>query len=168
MTQEWIGQIFGILSTLMTCLSYQARSKRSILLIQCASIVFICVNYCLLGATSGFVLNGICLARNLVFYFQKEGSHFRLPSGLFFAVALVVSGVLSWQGPISLLMMAALAVNTVVLSLGAPQLLRKSIFLTSTLVLLYNVFVFSLGGILNECVAILSAAVGLLRYRKQP
>ena len=164
MTKEMIGQIFGILSTLMTCLSYQANTKRKILVIQCASIVFICVNYCLLGATAGFVLNIVCLVRNIVFYFQKEGTRYQMIAGGLFAVAIGVCGALSWQGWISILMIAALMINTVILSTGKPQMLRWSILLTSTLVLIYNVTVFSLGGILNECVAILSATVGLIRF----
>lgn len=166
-TQEIIGQVFGILSMLMTCLCYQVNSKRRILIVQCASIVFICINYLLLGATSGFVLNIVCLLRNITYYFQKEGSRYQLAAGCIFAAAIGVCGALSWQGPISLLMIAALMINTVVLSLGLPQLLRKSILLTSTMVLIYNVTVFSVGGILNECVAILSSVVGLIRYAKK-
>ncbi|MBE6701816.1 MAG: YgjV family protein [Ruminococcaceae bacterium] len=164
---EIIGQVFGILSTVMTCISYQCNTKQRILAVQSLSVVFICINYALLGATAGLVLNIVCLVRNVIFYFQKEGSRFQLISGCLLAIALGVCGVFSWQGPISLLMIVALAANTVVLSFGKPQLLRISIFFTSTLVLIYNVYFLSIGGILNECVAILSAAVGLIRFYKK-
>lgn len=167
MAQEVIGQIFGVLSTVMTCLSYQANSKQKILTIQCASIVFICINYWLLGATAGFVLNIVCLVRNIVFNFQREGSRLQLAAGILFATAIGACGILSWQGWSSILMIVALVVNTIVLSFGKPQPLRVSILFTSTLVLIYNILVFSLGGILNECVAILSSIVGLLRFCKK-
>ena len=82
-------------------------------------------------------------------------------------LAMIVFGIFSWQGPISLLIMLGLAINTVFLSLGKPQVLRYSILVTCTMILLYNVGVFSLGGILNEGFAIVSSIVGILRYRRK-
>ncbi len=166
-TQEIIGQIFSFVAMALTCLSYQFNSKRKLLIVQSLSTLSICISYFFLGASVGMVLNVVCLARNIIFYFQKEGSRYQLLAGILLAIAMGVCGALSWQGPISLLMILALAINTVVLSFGKPQLLRQSIFLTSTMVLIYNVFVFSMGGILNECVAIGSATVGLIRFAKK-
>ena len=165
-TQEIIGQIFSFVAMALTCLSYQFNSKRKLLIVQSLSTLSICISYFFLGASVGMVLNVVCLARNIIFYFQKEGSRYQLLAGILLAIAMGVCGALSWQGPISLLMILALAINTVVLSFGKPQLLRQSIFLTSTMVLIYNVFVFSMGGILNECVAIGSATVGMIRFAK--
>lgn len=167
MIYELIGQLLGILSALMTCLSYQANTKRRILILQCVSIVFMCISYCLLGATSGFVLNVVCLFRNIVFYFQKETSRYQLTVGIIFAVGIGMCGAFSWQGLISLLMIVALVINTVILSLGKAQILRWSILLTSTLILIYNIAMFSIGGMLNESIAILSSIVGLIRFHKK-
>ena len=72
--------------------------------------------------------------------------------------------MVSWQGPISLLVIIALAINTIVMSLGKPQRLRESVLLTSSMVLVYNIFVFSLGGIVNESVAIVSSVIGIVRF----
>ena len=78
-----------------------------------------------------------------------------------------ILGAMSWQGPISLLIIVALAANTVFLSLGKPQVLRYSILVTSLMVLIYNIYVLSIGGILNESIAILSAFIGIIRFRKK-
>ena len=67
----------------------------------------------------------------------------------------------------SLLIIFALAANTIFMSFGNPQLLRKSILLTSTCVLIYNVFVFSIGGITNEGISIVSSVIGIIRFRKE-
>ena len=83
------------------------------------------------------------------------------------AVCMVALGALSWQGWVSLLIIVALALNTLFMAFGTPQVLRCSVLFTSTLVLLYNVFVFSIGGMLNEGLAIVSSAVGVIRYRKK-
>jgi hypothetical protein len=44
--------------------------------------------------------------------------------------------------------------------------LRWSILGTSSAVLAYNVIVFTVGGILNDGIAIASSAVGILRFRR--
>lgn len=166
-TQQLIGQALGILATIITVISYQMNTKKSLLLVQTAATTCTCLAYFFLGAASGFALNVVCIIRNIVFYFQKDSGKVHTISSLLLAGAMVVLGALSWQGPVSLLIISALAANTIFMSFGNPQLLRKSILGTSSLVLLYNVFVFSLGGIANEGLSIVSSAVGIVRFRRE-
>lgn len=166
MPQQIIGQALGIIGTILTFVSYQARTKRSLLIIQSSATLCICISYLLLGASSGFALNIVCLTRNAIFYMQKERTRAAYVSAGILALVMTVVGSLSWEGWYSLLLIAALAANTIFISLGDNQLLRKSILVTSTMVLIYNVFVFSIGGITNEAVAIISSIVGIIRFRK--
>ena len=160
-----IGQTLGIVATVITFLSYQVNTKKAILILLSLATVSMCISYLLLGAMSGFALNIVCLVRNIVFYFQKKGSRFYLPSAILITAAMIFMGALSWQGAVSLLPIVALAANTVFISIGKPQLLRKSLLATCTLMIIYNVIVFSIGGIMNEAVAIVSAIIGILRYK---
>ena len=166
-TQQIIGQALGILATVITVISYQMNTKKSLLLVQTAATTCTCLAYLFLGAASGFALNVVCIIRNVAFYFQKDSGKAHTLTALALALAMVVLGILSWQGPVSVLIIVALAANTIFLSFGDPQLLRKSILGTSTLVLLYNIFVFSLGGIANEALSIVSSLVGILRFRQE-
>ena len=161
-----IGQILGIIATIATVLSYQANTKRGVLIIQTVSTSFTCLSYLFLGATSGLVLNFVCIIRNFIYYRLKEGTRANLIAAYTLAGIMVVLGAFSWQGWYSLLMIVALPVNTVCLSYGKPQLLRKSILFTCTLILIYNLFVFSIGGIANETLAIVSSVIGIIRFRK--
>ena len=79
-------------------------------------------------------------------------------------VIMGVMGILSWEGYISLILIAALVANTFFIALGKPQILRYSIIVTSTLCLIYNIVVFSVGGILLEAISVVSAIVGSIRY----
>lgn len=166
-TQQFIGQALGILATVITVISYQMNTKRSLLLVQTAATACTCLAYLFLGAASGFTLNIVCIIRNIVFYFQKDSGKVHTISALVLAAAMVTVGALSWQGPISLLIIAALAANTIFMSFGNPQLLRQSVLGTSSMILLYNIFVFSIGGIANEGLSIISSAVGIVRFRKE-
>lgn len=164
--QTVLGQIASITAVILSFLSYQAKTPKKLLFLHTSSIVALLIGYFLIGATSGGVLNVICLLRNVVYY-NRSKKPFSYPCVPYiFAALLAVFGALSWQGPISLCIIVALMINTVALSLGDNQKLRKSILLTSTLVLIYNICVFSIGGILNESVVLASAIIGLIRYRK--
>lgn len=158
-----IGQILGIIAVGLTFLSYQANTQKKVLLIQTAATAMFFIHYCFISATSALVLNGVCILRNIVYYYKDK----KLFSGkffpIFFTVVIPILGGLSWQGPISLFIILGLAINTYILSGNNPQTLRKSILLTSSLIIIYNIFVFSIGGIINELVAIVSSVIGIIR-----
>ena len=166
-TTEIIGQTLGIFAPILTTFSYQINTKRRLLIVQSIATLCVCISFLLLGATSGFVLNVVCLTRNVAYFFLNEKSKRNYVFAGFFAMLMIPLGILSWQGPISLLMIVALAINTVFMSFGVPQLLRKSILLTSTMVLIYSFYVFSIGSILNEGLAIISSIIGIIRFRKE-
>jgi len=162
-----IGQAFGIMATILTFISYQANTKKALLIIQSIATLCTCLGFLFLGATTGFALNIICLTRNAIYYFQDASSKFHMVTSILLTLAMVCFGILSWQGWISLLVIIALSVNTMILSLGNPQILRISVLPTSTLMIIYNIFVFSLGGIANESISIISSVIGIIRYRKE-
>ena len=160
-----IGQALGIIATALTFISYQTNKKKILLIIQTLATLCTCISFLFLGATTGFALNIVCIIRNIVFYFLDKTSKLYVPSVVVLTIAMVVVGASAWQGYISLLMIVALGVNTVFISIGVPQLLRKSILFTSTLSIIYNVFVFSIGGIANETISIISSVIGIVRYK---
>ncbi|MBR2354613.1 MAG: YgjV family protein [Clostridia bacterium] len=163
---EILGQIIGIIATGITALSYQTNTKKSLLIVQTSATVCTCLSYLFLEASSGFALNIVCILRNLCFYFQKEGKKPIYISTAVISMIMAYLGMISWQGLISLFIILALILNTFFLSLGKPQILRYSILMTSTMVMVYNIYIFSIGGIVNESIAIVSSVIGILRFRK--
>ncbi|MBO5244356.1 MAG: YgjV family protein [Muribaculaceae bacterium] len=167
MELEILGQILGFVATALTFASYQFNTKRSLLFVQTAATMANCLAYFCLGGGTGFVLNIVCIGRNLIYYFQESGTRTNRITALLLSLAVVATGAFSWNGPISLLIIIALAINTFILSLGKPQVLRKSILLTCSMIIIYNASIGAYGSILNECVAIVSSVVGILRFRKE-
>ena len=162
-----IGQALGIIATIITFISYQVNTKSRLLIIQTAATLCTCFSFLFLGASTGFALNIVCIVRNVCFYFQKNKSHAHTVTSVVLALAMIVLGVFSWHGPASLLIMLALAANTLFMATGDPQLLRKSVIVTSGMILVYNVIVFSIGGITNEGISIISSIIGVIRFRKE-
>lgn len=164
--KEILGQAISILATLVTIVSYQFNNKGRLLIAQTLSTALLSASYFFLGATSGFALNIVGIVRNFCFYFQPKAGKIPYLTGAFFSLAMGVVGALSWQGPISLLIIVALMVNAVCMSVLSPQGLRISILFTCAAILTYNVLVFNVGAMLNEGFSIVSSAVGIVLYER--
>ncbi len=161
-----IGQVLSILSTIISVCSFQVDNKKRILLIQSFSTTCTCLSYLFLGATSGFALNIVCLVRNIVFSFERKNPRLDYILTAVFMILMGIIGAFSWQGLISLFIIIALIANSFFMCLGSAQLLRYSILVTSTMVLIYNIYFVVIGGIAYESLAIVSSVIGILRFRK--
>ena len=161
-----IGQILGWTAALLTFLSYQCKTQKTLVAVQTFSVISICTSYMLLGAWSGMLLNVVCLIRNLAIIGKSKKFWSHPFWQYFFAAVMGIVGLLSWQGPMSLLVILALVINTLFIYRPSTQNLRKSILLTSTMVAAYNVYFTVWGGVANELIAISSSVIGIIRFRK--
>jgi hypothetical protein len=79
---------------------------------------------------------------------------------------MAIMGILSWEAWYSILAVIALTVNSYAMSFTNPNHLRKSILITSPMVLIYDILAHAYGGMVYEIVAIVSVIIGLYRYRE--
>lgn len=166
---DWInllGQLMGLIAVALGFVTFQMRTQKQLLVVQIATAVAFCTHYYLIGATSGLMLNLLALVRNIAYYFKEKPLFSGKKCPIFFAVAMGIMGLISWQDYYSIFIVLGLVINSYCLSFADPQNIRKSILVSSPLVLIYDAFVFSIGGTIYESVAIVSALIGMLRYRK--
>jgi len=163
---EIIAQIIGIIAVVFAILSFQAKTDRYLLIMQTGAAFLFCIHYGMLGAYTGMAMNSVSVVRNIVYY-NKDKKIFSgwLPP-VFFASVMALFGIFTWQGWHSLLVIVGLIVNSIGMSLRSPQNIRKSVLISCPLVLVYNVFELSIGGIINESFSIVSAVVGILRDKR--
>ena len=166
-TTVLIGQLMGLVAVVLGFVSFQMRTQKQLLVVQTATTIAFCIHYYLIGATSGMMLNLLGIARNLAYYHKDKPLFSGRKCPIFFAVVMGLMGLLSWQGYYSIFVVLGLVINTVCLSCTDPQNIRKSILVTSPMVLIYDVFVMSIGGVIYESVVIVSSVIGIVRYRKQ-
>ena len=162
-----IGQLMGMMAVILGFVSYQMHTQKKILVVQTATALAFCIHYLLIGAYSGLALNSLAIVRNLAYYHRDKKLFSGQKCPIFFAILMAFMGALSWQDWYSLFIIAGLVINTLCLSFTNPQNIRKSILVTSPMVLIYNCFVFSIGGVVYESVAIISSVIGIITYRKQ-
>ena len=163
---EIIGQVISVIAVLITFLTYQMRTGRSIMITLSAATIVSCIAYAMLGGTTALWLNLVSILRNFLYCFHKKHKILHISLPILLATVMSVMSVFLWEGYHSLFFVVGLALNTLAMGYFNPQNLRKSILLTSSLILIYNLFIPSIGGTINEIVAISSAVVGLIRYRK--
>ena len=163
---QLIGQVFGWTTTLLTFLSFQCKEHKKLVVVNTLATACLCMSYLFLGAWSGMLMNLVAILRNFAIYKRNCSffSHSFWP--YFFAILMGILGALSWQGPMSLLVIMALIIGTLFLYSPNVQNLRKITILTSTMVIIYNVYYQVWGGVVNELIAMVSAAIGIYRYRK--
>lgn len=167
---DWImliGQILGIVAVILGFITYQMRSPKALLIVNLITCGVFCAHYLLIGAISGFVLNALGIVRNLV-YTNRDKKIFSSPVWPYiFAVIMLIAGLVTWQDWRTILMICALVINSVCLSLKNAQHIRYSLLITCPLVMLYDILVHSYGGIVYEGMSIVSAVIGIIRFRRQ-
>ena len=162
-----VANIIAFVATAITFASYQVNSQRKLLIIQIFATIVSAISFLVLGAWTGLAMNIVAVLRNIAYYNKdkKIFSHKCVP--FVFAAVMVVFGVLTWTHWYCVLSVAGLVINTLALSSPSAQLIRKSILVTSPMVLLYDVLAGNYIEAVKELIAIVSAVIGIIRYRKE-
>lgn len=160
-----IGHILGFVSVGLFFYSYQRTQKRKIMIIQTVATALSCIQYLLIGAFSGFALNIVCIIRNFTFYYRDKKHSTDLVTPVLFAFCMAAVSFFSWEGIHSLLITLGLVVNTICMGIFDAKSFRKTILISSSLILIYNIFASSYSGILSEFISLVSVTIGIIRYR---
>lgn len=163
---ELIGHIIGFVSVALFCYSYQRTKKRKLLIIQTVATTLSCVQYLLIGAFSGFTLNIICVIRNFIFYIRDIKKCRDWASPIILSAFMAITSVFSWEGLHTLLITLGLVVNTMCMGMFGARNFRKTILVSSSLILVYNIFASSYSGILSETISLISVIIGIIRFRR--
>ena len=162
-----IGQALGIAAVILGFVSYQMKTSRGIIVLQMVTAMVFAGHYYLIGAFTAAVLNFLAGIKCVVYYFRDKRGGRSPIEPVIFALVVVVSTVLTWEGWYSALIMVGLVVDTVGLALNDPQKTRALLFVKSPLCLVYNALVASVGGVVYECMVLISAVIGLVKYRNK-
>ena len=161
-----VGQGFGIIAIALGFISFQLKTQGQLLLAQTATATVFCLHYVLIGGWTAMAMNVVGIVRCIVFYFRNKKGSNDVVSPIIFAVIMAVAGILTWTSWYSIFVFLGLVINSLCLAFSNPQNVRKSILVTSPMVIVYNIFVLSIGGIVYESVAIVSSAIGIFRNAK--
>ena len=161
-----IIQGIGFIAVAAFILSYQIKSNRWLFLLQLIGSALFCLQFFLLDAFSGCLSLAVNILRNALMMKYNDWKWVRRKGcPVIIAVLFTIILFVTWNGPVSLLAFIASVSSTFVYWTNSPRKIRMvNLVCASPCWLIYDVIVFSLGGIVSESITILSILVSFVRF----
>ena len=173
---EIIAQAVGIVAMAFNILSYQGKKQSTVILLQLFGGSLFAINYLMLGATVGSVLNIIGAVRAIVFLFKDKLKTDKLPWFIAFVASYIIVYILNFtvfgKEPtlynlcIEILPVIGMVALTIAYRMKNASDVRKFGLISSPAWLTYNIVVGSWGAILCEIFTLCSILIGMFRHDK--
>lgn len=162
---EIIAQAFGIIGSIAYLISFQIKKNRPFFIVQCTGSFLFVLNYLLLGAYTGCMMNMLGVIRAAAL---AAGGKFHRKALLWGLDAVYVAAtVLTFEGLPSILVLIAMVTSTHAMWTQKGKIIRYvQLGISSPCWLVHNIVVFSIGGVICEIGNIASTIVSLIRFRK--
>ena len=163
-----VAQMFGLGAMVSLFFIYQQADRKKLIISKLCADICWSIHYLCLGAYGGIVPNAVGIFRELTFIQRdkkKWASRTYIP--IIFILINWGIGVFTFSSPINVLPIVASTLVTISLWLRKPKLTKIISIPVSLTFLIYDIFVGSYIGILNEGVAIASIIINFIRERKQ-
>ena len=169
-----LSQIFTVISYAALAITYVLKNKKAIATVSLLAPTALFFAYLLLGAWTGLAMDIIALSRN-VYIFWDESKHGKRKSHqkrdyIFLAVifsAVILLTIPTYDGPMSLLPVAATFIYTFGLWQKSPKVYKLLGIPTEGLGMLYNVYIGSFFGVLAEATLLVVATIGLITDKQK-
>lgn len=169
--KEIIAQGFGILGLIIIVCSFQAKQNKHFFILQGVGSFLFFMNFLLIGAIAGALFNLTNFVRGALFSKNTRKAWKLVVTEILYTGCFVFSLSMlqgdAFQIFLSAVPYAALVLMSVFMWKGNGKHIRYSqVIYMSPAWIVYNVFNFTLGGLLCECFNMVSSVIALIRYRK--
>ena len=178
-----IPQIVGISGTVLYILCFQLKDRLGIILMNAASRVLFVIQYCLLGAFAGAILDILGITAAFVAT-KKDKEFFKKHSRIIFllTVAVIIAGgalsvvlafkaslaaVTPWAIILSILPSVGVLLHSTAFFLSEERKIRILSFLGSPFWLVYNLASKAYGSAVGDTLSMVSIVSAMIRYKKQ-
>lgn len=183
-------QALGFIAIGVNLIAVQFNTHGKIMLFKTLGSFLFALQYLLLGAYAGMVMDLIGTIRNIVFTYNVKNNKSNKWWIILFAIVTLILGlltiILTWEKSIlavshwstDLTIATTLAVGLAVISIIAkllttvaygfkdPHKIRLTNYPSSSLWLIYNFACFSIAGMVNEIMTLISLTIAEIRFRK--
>lgn len=161
---DFLIQLIGFVGLATSILAFQFKKHRGIVLCKMSSELIFALQYILLGAWTAAVLDGLSVIRNTLYTnFVKRGRS-TLPVIIGFGLFVVVTGIVTFDGWLSLLPIAAKLLTTISYGMKNEKLLRFITLPSCIMWSIYNLQVGSFGGALGDTLTLVSLLIGIYKF----
>lgn len=167
-----VSQIIGLAAVGLYLLSYQLKKRKSIVWVTCISNALYVLQYVLLGAFSGAVMDFMSTVSSFLAAKKndepfKRHSKWLAASNMVIIVAVGLISAYLQREWIELLPIAGALFQTGGLWFENEQTIRKFGLYSAPFWLVYNYILQAYGAALGSVIAIVSIIVAMVRYRKK-
>lgn len=156
-------QFFAILFLIFFTLSYHAKTRRNILLIQLLGVLSLTLHFFLLHAWTGFAVQVVHVFSVILFLFKDKRKFLKSNFVLFsFFVVYFVFTLITWEGYFSFFAFLGISSGTLARWQNKPNSIRTILIFTSIFWIIYDLSVKSYGGIISETVLLISVIISLI------
>lgn len=159
---EIIIQGIGFIGFILAIITFQKNSRKFILFSQMSSAFFYSIHFLLIGGITGTVMNTISILRNYVFY--KTKSKYFLYIIIFI---YILFGIIFWESYLSFLPIFAMISGSIAFWIKDTRKIRYLSLISPPLWFIYNYYVGSIPGILNEVFLFFSIIIGIFRFDRK-
>ncbi len=170
---EIIAQGIGIVAMAFNILSYQRRTQKGVIAFQLVGGGLFAVNFLMIGAAVGGILNIIAAARAIIFLNKEKlrANHLLWFIGLVLSyIAVYVLSFTVFKTPatpkniiLELLPVIGMVATNVGFRMKRAADVRKCGLVSSPCWLTYNIANFSIGAIICEVLSLVSIVTGIIR-----
>ena len=159
----WIGIIFGTVGILFNFAIYQQKTRKALLRAKLVANCFWTLHYGFLSAWSGAAICSIGILRESIFLNNHRKWAKTKLWLLVFVLLSIISAILTWKNPYSLLPSVASVLSVYSFWKGNPTLTKILSLPISTCFLIYNIVFGSYIGIINEIFVLTSTILALIK-----
>ncbi|MBR3161565.1 MAG: YgjV family protein [Bacilli bacterium] len=141
-----MAQIMGALALIFLICSFQNNNKKILLKFQVGSSFMYAMQYLLLGAFTGCLMNIVCMIRNYLFG-KDEDIDITLRWLIVILGTMSLLTMFSYDGVISLLPFFAVFSFTISLWIGNLRIIRIVEAIATILFIIYSIFVYAITGV---------------------
>ena len=163
-----IAQIFGIGAMFSLFLIYQLKSRKKMLVAKLTADVFWVAHYGFLGGIAGMIPNAVGIFRELVFINRKEKRWAGVVLWpILFITINIALGISSFNSLFNVLPIVASAFVTVSLWIDNPRLTKIISVPVCVAFMIYDFYIDSYVGIVNESISIVSIIIYFIKEKKK-
>jgi hypothetical protein len=159
--------LFGIGAMASLFISYQQRTRGGLLAAKLSADAFWVAHYFCLGATAGMIPNLVGIFRELVFINRHRKWANRKIWVVFFIAMNIMLCISTFKNYYDVIPIIASSFVTISLWINNPDLTKKISAPVSLSFLIYDIFVHSYMGIINESLSVISIIIYFTRKFKE-
>ena len=159
-----IIRIFGIAGFVLGVLAFQSNKHKGIVMAKLGSEVAFTVQYFLLDAYTGSIMNFVGVIRNFVFYRLVEKNKSTKVAMYIFCGIYILSAIITWEGPESLLPLVGKLISTVAYSMKNTRTIRILNLPTLTMWIAYNCTCSAWEALATDSISLVSVLIAMYRF----